>query len=864
MFRLARQTACFNRSSSSRRFQQTKGIQCMSPKQTRSSSCDDIWKRSIGRAMTSSSIGVTPTSTNSHHRQIHSSSSPFRDAILSTEEEIIKPPPPPAFQKLLIANRGEIALRIIRTAHALSIPTVAIHSTIDSNSLHVQHATESVCIGPPSSSESYLNMDAVCDAILSTGADAVHPGYGFLSENAEFARRIQEMNNVAFLGPSPTAITAMGDKIQSKRIAREAGVNVIPGFDGVLQSPQEAVQVAKEVGFPVMMKAAGGGGGKGMRICYDEQEVIDTYPLCKAEAINFFKDERIFIERYIENPHHIEIQLLAGSKKSSTSPKGIPVTNPFPIMDGMKEYEELQILCFPERECSIQRRNQKILEESPSVLLSPEIRAEMIKQVKSLVRTVNYTSAGTVEFLVEDDGSDFYFLEMNTRLQVEHPVTEMITGVDLVRGMIDVAAGRGIPQEYLDLVYKDGDSEEDLEGKVVPHCGHAIEARIYAEDPLRGFLPSTGPLLQYEEPPSSILISSSGQKEEQCQIRVDSGVTVGQTITQYYDPLISKLISYSPNDRSQAIAGLSKACDLYVIEGLGGGNNVNFVQDVLRQPSFQRGDTPTNFIDMHYPDGFDGVILTKEELEEVSVIGALLGEQRRHVLDYPPLTLVGEEMKKDCQEKDGKEEKVVVVCLGGMFGKAYEVSIGKDLKTMAVKSLSPFSSKEEENEGKEEDMEKKTSKVTVDQLSFHPNDTIAEVTVNGVNRAVQVGVEDNTGLFAIKMYGAKVDILVMSPAEYELSKYMNEPAVVDTCNLLLSPMPGTLISYAVKEGDHVVEGQELCIVEAMKMQNILRSARSGVIGKCIGVVGSSVHADEIILEFSSEEQGEEEENELQQ
>eukprot|EP00565_Helicotheca_tamesis_P005070 CAMPEP_0185727002 /NCGR_PEP_ID=MMETSP1171-20130828/2808_1 /TAXON_ID=374046 /ORGANISM="Helicotheca tamensis, Strain CCMP826" /LENGTH=783 /DNA_ID=CAMNT_0028395467 /DNA_START=199 /DNA_END=2551 /DNA_ORIENTATION=- len=756
------------------------------------------------------------------------------------EEEFTSPPP--AFSKILIANRGEIALRIIRTAHSLSIPTVAIHSTIDSNSLHVQHATESVCIGPAPSIDSYLNIDAVCEAIQMTGADAVHPGYGFLSENAEFANRIQNMN-VAFIGPNSDAIIAMGDKIQSKKIAREAGVNVIPGYDGVLSSPEEAVKVAQEVGYPIMMKAAGGGGGKGMRICYTDQEVYDTYSLCKAEAINFFNDERIFIERFIENPHHIEIQLLSGRKKGDAGE------------------DEFDILCFPERECSIQRRNQKILEESPSVLLTPSTRSEMIKQVKQLVRKVNYTSAGTVEFLVDDSGKDFYFLEMNTRLQVEHPVTEMITGVDLVRGMIDVAAGRGIPQDYLDLVSSgEGEKEEDLEGKAVPHVGHAIEARIYAEDPLRGFLPSTGPLLQYKEPPSSILVKGEQGQKEECQIRVDSGVTVGQTITQYYDPLISKLISYSPINRLDAIQGLAKACDSYVIEGLGGGHNVNFVQDVLRLQDFRDGNTPTNFIDVHYPDGFDGVVLNGEEMEELAVIGALIGEQRRNLLNYPPLPLL------EGKEDDGKKEegKAVIVCLGGMFGKAYRVSYAPD-GNVVVKSLSSDKNEtvDKANESESDDMEenmKESTTLKVDTLSFDPSETIAEVMLNGVNRAVQVGIEDNTGLFTIKMYGAKVDVLIMSPAEYELSTHMIEPTAVDTSDLLLSPMPGTLVSYSVEEGDYVVEGQELCIVEAMKMQNILRSSRSGVIGKCVGVVGSSVRADEIILEFLSEE----EENEFQE
>lgn len=401
---------------------------------------------------------------------------------------------PPPFRKILIANRGEIAIRIIQTARKHNIRTVAIYSTADSNSLHVKMADEAVCIGPPASNQSYLDIDKVCEAINMTGSEAVHPGYGFLSENSHFAERVEEMfvneephndgssdsssinmekKSVKFIGPSKHAIESLGDKIQSKLIADAAGVSTIPGYNGVVTSPEHAVQIAHEIGYPVMIKASSGGGGKGMRICYTDEQVIEGYRLGSAEAKSFFGDDRLLVEKYVEDPHHIEIQVLSGMNPKSG---------------------ELDILCFVERECSIQRRNQKVIEESPSPHLLPSTRSEMIRQVKSLVREVGYESAGTVEFLVDKD-QNFYFLEMNTRLQVEHPVTEMISGdgyssgnyVDLVHGMLEVASGRGIPQKYLDMVDCNERGGGEEEGANVRYTGHAIEARVYAEDPLRGF-----------------------------------------------------------------------------------------------------------------------------------------------------------------------------------------------------------------------------------------------------------------------------------------------------------------------------------------------------------------------------------------
>jgi len=721
---------------------------------------------------------------------------------------------------------------------------VAIYSTADSKSPHVQEADEAVCVGPTASSESYLNIDAICKVVQDLNVDAVHPGYGFLSENATFSDRIssivnnQTNKNVAFIGPKADAIIAMGDKITSKQIASDANVNTIPGYDGFVTSPSHAVQVANDIGYPVMIKATSGGGGKGMRICYTDDDVREGFVLSTAEAKSFFDDERLFVEKFIENPHHIEIQLLAG-RKTTTSSDG-------DISDNENE-GKLEILCFPERECSIQRRNQKILEESPSTLLKPETRAEMIRQVKSLVRTVNYTSAGTVEFLVDEtDKQNFYFLEMNTRLQVEHPVTEMVSGggdgVDLVYGMINVAAGRGIPEEYLDLVHRGYDlesmTEEEVEGLAVPHTGHAIEARIYAEDPIRGFLPSTGPLLKYVEPPKSIPAHENGND---CRIRVDSGVLPGSIISPYYDPMISKVIAYSPNNRNESINALRGALDRYVIRGIE--QNSSFILDVLRNKYFNEGRTPTNFIDLHYPDGFTGVELDSNERAELVAITAAVNSWRRAHLDLPPLSM------NDIYTNDGEK---VVVCLGGMFGSASVVHVtdSENGKVLVEHIPQKSTSCVAEDDNGREDLSA-LHDITINSIEYDPLNPVVEVVINGQQKAIQIQNEDNTGIFSAQYSGANVECLVMSVDEYTLSRHMKEPKALDTSNLILSPMPGTLVSYAVDDGDEVLAGQEICVVEAMKMQNVLRSARSGIIKKCHAEVGASLMTDEMIVEFDS-------------
>ncbi|KAF0754347.1 hypothetical protein AaE_005370 [Aphanomyces astaci] len=496
------------------------------------------------------------------------------------------------FDKVLIANRGEIACRVIRTCRRLGmcvfviftaihlnlmshgstgIKTVAVYSEPDVNSVHVRLADEAVCVGPAKSANSYLNIDRIMDAVRQTGAQAVHPGYGFLSENKLFCDALDKAG-VTFIGPGFHAIEAMGDKIESKQIAIDAGVratvNTIPGFQGVIQDEDEAVKVAREVGYPVMVKASAGGGGKGMRVAYNDAEVREGYRLSKEEAANSFGDDRMFIEKFIEDPRHIEIQLLA-----DTHGNYVP---------------------FPERECSIQRRNQKVIEEAPSMLLDEATRRAMGAQAVMLAKKVGYTSAGTVEFLC-DKHKNFYFLEMNTRLQVEHPVTELITKVDLVEQMLRIAAGHALPAH--------------LTSGPLPIYGWAMESRVYAEDPLRGFLPSIGRLLTYDEP------------HHLPGVRVDSGVTEGSDISMHYDPMISKLVTHG-KDRKECLERMKFALDHYVIRGPG--NNMAFMQDVYRHPRFESGNITTKFIAEEYPDGFTGVKLDAEQTHEVIVAGALM------------------------------------------------------------------------------------------------------------------------------------------------------------------------------------------------------------------------------------------------
>jgi len=767
----------------------------------------------------------------------------------------------------------------MRTCKRLGIKTVAVHSTVDSRACHVTMADEAICIGPAASLESYLSIPKVLNAIETTNASAVHPGYGFLSENPRFSQSVSSsVHNCKFVGPCESAIRDMGDKITSKRIAQDAGVNTIPGYEGVISDEEEAVRIANRVGYPIMIKATAGGGGKGMRICYTDSDTREGFRLSTAEAKNFFNDERLFIEKYIERPHHIEIQILSGKNKASG---------------------ELEVLCFPERECSVQRRNQKILEESPSTLLNTNTRREMVRQCHDLVHATRYESAGTVEFLVDEE-QNFYFLEMNTRLQVEHPVTEMITGVDLVELMIRVAAGEGVPRELLVRA-------EESESGMVPHVGWAVEGRVYAEDPIRGFLPSTGPLLQYQEPPSSWtpLPTSTDDGHNTVSIRVDSGVSEGSDISVHYDPMISKLIAHGPT-RTTAIRGLTQALDRYLIRGVN--HNAPFLHSVLRQDEFMKGDTPTDFISRHYPDGFSGVKLSDKEKGGLAAVVVAISGMRREMLGQPPLpmeyededghqgfvsqSLLGgqedipetemydefgdrlEEDSYDDEEEElfesSKDEMEVatqeefdlfltqgnvtnkIVTMGGMFGDdgVYDVALNYSTGETMVREVVDGENNEEHPNGTV------ILKTTVEDVNYDPSSPFAEIVVNGEASAIQIHGESNTDILSIQMHGAAIDTMVMTHSEYQLVKHMHKPQKVDTSSMLTSPMPGTLISMAVKEGDAVELGQELCNVEAMKMQNVLRSEKKGVIGRVRATVGASLKADEIILEFVDENEAE--------
>lgn len=686
----------------------------------------------------------------------------------------------PPFSKVLVSNRGEICQRVFRTCKDLGVKTVAIYSTADAKAPFVQEADEAVCVGPAPANQSYLNVEKLLQVIRDTGTEAVHPGYGFLSENANFCESI-EKEGVAWLGPPVSAIQDMGDKIRSKEIAEEAGLNIVPGYDGTIESVEHCIEVSNQVGYPVLVKAAAGGGGKGMRTCYNDQEVREAYPMAKSEAKQFFADDRLLVEKFIENPHHIEFQVLC------SPPAGGKLEKP----------EDLQVVVFPERECSIQRRNQKVVEESPSCLLTDETRLKMAEQVKKLCQKVGYVSAGTVEWLVDEE-QNFYFLEMNTRLQVEHPITEAVSGVDLVKGMIWVAAGRGLPEEF------------QIDGLLMPSKGHAIECRIYAEDPLRGYLPSTGPLVPYMEP------VATGEGES--YLRLDSGVIQGHVVTPFYDPMLSKIISYAPT-RADAIKIMTNGLDEYVIEGVQ--HNARLCNAVLRHPEFQKGETPTSFLPKHLPD-WAGVELTLSQEEELAVAVAMIGMTRDSFLERPAVVPSFEPM---------------VVRLGGFFGEAFSVTMG-DKKTVIVQKLGA--------DGAE------ARSVLVNSIKYDPTRFTASVSMDREPRSIQVIKEDSTGELKVQMYGADMKCLVQSVREYELSQHMHEPKVVDTSDMVMSPMPGTLINFSVSEGDHVEIGQELCIVEAMKMQNIIRSPRTGTIGKINVAEGASLVTDQIVIEFEEE------------
>ena len=664
------------------------------------------------------------------------------------------------FDKILIANRGEIACRVIKTARKMGIKTVAIYSDADRNALHVEMADEAIHIGPPPANQSYIVIDKVMDAIKQSGAQAVHPGYGFLSENPKFAEALAAAG-VAFIGPPVGAIESMGDKITSKKIAQEAGVSTVPGYMGLIEDADEAVKISQEVGYPVMIKASAGGGGKGMRIAWNDDEAREGFQSSKNEAANSFGDDRIFIEKFVTQPRHIEIQILADAHGNC--------------------------IYLNERECSIQRRNQKVVEEAPSPFLDEATRKAMGEQSCALAKAVGYASAGTVEFIVDGD-RNFYFLEMNTRLQVEHPVTELITGVDLVEQMIRVANG-----EPLSITQDD-----------VKINGWAIENRLYAEDPYRGFLPSIGRLTRYRPP--------AEEATDTAVVRNDTGVFEGGEISMYYDPMIAKLCTWAPT-RADAIEEMRIALDRFELEGIG--HNLPFLAAVMDHPKFTSGEMTTAFIAEEYPDGFQGVALPEGELRRIAASAAAMNR----VAEIRRTKISG---RMDNHERRVGDDWVV-----SLQGENFEVSIAADANGSTVTFADGASLRVEGD--------------------WTPGMMLADMIVDGAPLVMKVG--KITGGFRIRNRGADLQVHVRTPRQAALAEHMIEKVPPDTSKMLLCPMPGLIVKVDVEVGQEVQEGQALCTVEAMKMENILRAERKGTVSKINASAGDSLAVDDIIMEF---------------
>ncbi|MCF2871939.1 acetyl/propionyl/methylcrotonyl-CoA carboxylase subunit alpha [Octadecabacter sp. G9-8] len=678
------------------------------------------------------------------------------------------------FNKILIANRGEIACRVIKTARKMGIKTVAVYSDADRNALHVSMADEAYHIGPPPANQSYIVIDKIMEAIKATGAEAVHPGYGFLSENAKFAEALAAAG-VAFIGPPKGAIEKMGDKITSKKIAQDANVSTVPGHMGLIEDAEEAVKISNEIGYPVMIKASAGGGGKGMRIAWDDDGAREGFQSSKNEAANSFGDDRIFIEKFVTQPRHIEIQVLC-----DTHGNGI---------------------YLGERECSIQRRQQKVIEEAPSPFLDEATRKAMGEQSVALAKAVDYASAGTVEFIVDGD-RNFYFLEMNTRLQVEHPVTELITGVDLVEQMIRVAYG-----EKLSMAQDD-----------VTLTGWAMESRLYAEDPYRGFLPSIGRLTTYR-PPMEVaagpLVTNGKWQGDAATgthaVRNDTGVYDGGEISMYYDPMIAKLCTWAPT-RSEAIEEMRVALDSFEVEGIG--HNIPFLSAVYDHEKFTSGNMTTAFIEEEFPDGFDGVDLPTETL---NVIGAAAVAMYR-VCEIRRAKISG---RMDNHERKVGEDWVVTLDDHALNA---HVSADKQGATVAI-------------DGAEYRVESE----------WTPGQPLAKLTVNGAPLVMKVA-QISAG-FNVRYRGAEMKVRVRTPRQAELAKLMPVKLPPDTSKMLLCPMPGLIVKLDVKVGDEVQDGQALCTVEAMKMENILRAEKKAVVTKINAAAGDSLSVDDVIMEF---------------
>jgi len=659
------------------------------------------------------------------------------------------------FKKILIANRGEIACRVIKSARSMGIQTVAVYSTADKDALHVALADEAVCIGPPASAQSYLVIDKIVQAAKDTGAEAVHPGYGFLSENAAFAENLDKAG-IVFIGPGTHAIRSMGDKITAKKLARDAGVTTVPGCNAVIQNVEHAVAIAGELGYPVMIKASAGGGGKGMRVAGNETECRNGFQRASSEARSSFGDDRVFIEKFIEQPRHIEIQVLADRHG--------------------------HVIHLGERECSLQRRHQKVIEEAPSPLLDDRTRAAMGEQAVALARAVGYESAGTVEFIV-DAQRNFYFLEMNTRLQVEHPVTELVTGLDLVELMIRIAAGEALPLSQSDIKLQ----------------GWAIEARIYAEDPFRNFLPSIGRLVRYLPP------------AESKAVRVDSGIVEGGEVSLYYDPMIAKLITHGAG-RSEAIECMRAALNEFCIRGVS--HNISFLAALVESARFRAGRLSTSMIAEEYPEGFRAADVVHDDPALLIAVAAAI--HRRYM----------DRAAQISGQLPGYERKV---------HDDWVVVMGDERHAVTVRPVAG---------GHDVLLDGERYEVVSDWQFGQP---LFKGSVNASPVCIQV--ERHNMKYRLYHWGSQVDIMVLTRRAAELLACMPVKAAPDTSKHLLSPMPGLLAQVLVNQGDEVKSGQHLAVVEAMKMENVLCAERDGRVASVLAAVGDSLAVDQPIIEF---------------
>ncbi len=680
------------------------------------------------------------------------------------------------FKKILIANRGEIACRVIATARKMGIATVAVYSEADKEARHVQLADEAVLLGPAPSRESYLVADKIIAAAKQTGAQAIHPGYGFLSENEEFAARC-EKEGIAFIGPKAHSIAAMGDKIASKKLANEAKVSTIPGHNDAIDTPEQAVEIAKKIGYPVMIKASAGGGGKGLRVAHNDKEALEGFSSCRNEARNSFGDDRVFIEKFVVEPRHIEIQILGDSHGN--------------------------VVYLNERECSIQRRHQKVIEEAPSPFISDATRKAMGEQAVALAKAVKYQSAGTVEFVVGKD-QDFYFLEMNTRLQVEHPVTECITGLDLVEQMIRVAAGEK-------LGFTQADVKRD---------GWAIECRINAEDPFRNFLPSTGRLVRFQTPPTSM---TQGDTEHLQGVRVDTGVQEGGEIPMFYDSMIAKLIVHG-RDRNDAIAKMREALNGFVIRGIS--SNIPFQAALLAHPRFVSGEFNTGFIAEHYAKGFFAEDVPHSDPHFLIALAAFVRRKSRERAASLTGQLPGYDVKV------GQDYTVVELGKGGQ-NRYIDVHVDDFPGQHGVAVI----------------------RVEDKNYAIQSNSRLNDITIIGTSNGqpftaqVERGNGKNSLALQVQHNGKRIDVLVISRRMAELHRLMPFKAPPDLSKFVLSPMPGLLVDVAVQPGQKVQAGERVAVIEAMKMENVLLAAQDAVVKKVVASKGESLSVDQVIVEF---------------